>query len=117
MKASIAITLLQWAKKKIHIYILWAAIALDAAICMAIVLFFLLQCAPISYTWEFINPAVKGHCAPETTQILMGFALCAVTVSVRSGKDSYSCSSVLMIFSFGCGTVFPLPRHSLSNNC
>lgn len=82
MKASIAITLLQWAKKKFHIYVLWAAIVIDVIICLVVVFYFLLQCRPISYAWLFINPSVKGTCLPASGQILVGFALSGTTVSL-----------------------------------
>jgi hypothetical protein len=95
MKASLAVSLLQWAKKKAHIYLLWLAIALDVAICTFVVLYFLLECKPISYKWLFINPIVKGKCLPASGEILVGFALCSVTISVSSGKEP-------LYYSTGC---------------
>ncbi|PMD37956.1 hypothetical protein L207DRAFT_491555 [Hyaloscypha variabilis F] len=82
MKASLAASLLQWAKKKSHIYLLYLAIFLDIAICTFVVLYFLLECKPISFKWDFINPANKGTCLPENGEILVGFALCSVTISI-----------------------------------
>lgn len=82
MKASLAITLLQWAKVKWHIYMLQAAILIDALICIIVVEYFLVQCAPISYTWELIDPTKKGVCLPATQQIAVGFALSGTTVSL-----------------------------------
>ncbi|PMD61178.1 uncharacterized protein K444DRAFT_527191 [Hyaloscypha bicolor E] len=82
MKASLAASLLQWAKKKSHIYLLWLAIFLDVAICTFVVLYFLLECKPISFKWEFINPLKKGKCLPPNGEILVGFALCSVTISI-----------------------------------
>jgi hypothetical protein len=82
MKASLAITLLQWAKKRWHVWILWVAIGIDAVICTVVTLFFLLECQPISYAWRLIDPTAKGRCLPPTTQIYMGFALSGTTVSL-----------------------------------
>lgn len=82
MKASLALTLLQWARKKVHIFLLYTAIAIDVVICLVVVFYFLLQCQPISYAWEFINPTKKGHCLPTSGQILVGFALSGTTVSL-----------------------------------
>lgn len=79
MKASLAASLLQWAKKKSHIYLLYLAIFLDVAICIFVVLYFLLECKPISHKWEFMSP---GSCLPSNGEILVGFALCSVTISV-----------------------------------
>ncbi|KAE9368272.1 hypothetical protein N431DRAFT_381593 [Stipitochalara longipes BDJ] len=82
MKASLAASLLQWAKKKSHIYLLYLAIFLDITICTVVVLYFLLECKPISFKWEFINPLKKGTCLPANGEILVGFALCSVTISI-----------------------------------
>lgn len=84
MKASLAFTLLQWARNKIHRTLLWVAIALDATICLVVVFYFLFQCQPISYAWRLLDPTVKGKCLPVSGQIFVGFALCAVTISVSS---------------------------------
>lgn len=82
MKASLAITLLQWAKVKWHIYMLQAAILIDALICIIVVEYFLVQCAPITYTWELLDPTKKGVCLPMTQEIAIGFALSGTTVSL-----------------------------------
>ena len=82
MKASLAITLLQWAKSKVHIYLLRAAIVIDAIICLVVVEYFLVQCSPISYTWRLIDQSVKGTCLPASQQIVVGFALSGTTVSL-----------------------------------
>ena len=82
MKASLAITLLQWAKSKVQIYFLYAAIVIDALICIIVVEYFIVQCAPISYTWEITNPLAKGTCLPATQQLAVGFALSGTTVSL-----------------------------------
>ncbi|KAH8755152.1 hypothetical protein BGZ57DRAFT_38811 [Hyaloscypha finlandica] len=87
MKASLAASLLQWAKKKSHKYLLWLAIFLDVAICTFVVLYFLLECRPISFKWDFINPLKKGKCWPANGEILVGFALCSVTISVSGIPD------------------------------
>jgi hypothetical protein len=89
MKASLAASLLQWAKKRSHVYLLYLAIFLDIAICTFVVLYFLLECKPISFKWEFINPLKKGKCLPANGEILVGFALCSVTISV-SGAEKQS---------------------------
>ena len=82
MKASLAFTLLQWAQKKFHRWLLSIAIAIDTSICLATVLYFLLQCQPVSYAWRLIDPTVKGHCLPFSGQIIVGFALSGTTVSL-----------------------------------
>jgi len=82
MKASLAITLLQWARSKVHIYLLRAAIVIDAIICLVVVEYFLVQCSPISYTWRLIDPSVKGTCLPTSQQIVVGFALSGTTISI-----------------------------------
>jgi hypothetical protein len=101
MKASLAASLLQWAKKKSHIYMLYLAIFLDIAICAFVVLYFLLECKPISFKWEFINPLKKGTCLPANGEILVGFALCSVTISVsgapKLGKQNITDPHMLQI--------------------
>lgn len=97
MKASLAASLLQWAKKKSHIYLLYLAIFLDVAICTFVVLYFLLECKPISFKWEFINPSKKGTCLPENGEILVGFALCSVTISVSISRKLSSREELLMV--------------------
>lgn len=82
MKASIATTLLQWAQKKVHIMLLWAAIVIDALICLVFVFYLIFQCKPVSYAWTFLDPKTKGHCAPFTGQLYMGYALCIVTITL-----------------------------------
>lgn len=82
MKASLAVTLLQWANKKVQIYLLRTAIVLDAFICIVVVEYFLVQCAPISYSWEFLNPLKKGVCLPMDQQIIVGEVLSVVTISI-----------------------------------
>lgn len=82
MKASIATTLLTWAKSKVHIYLLWTAIALDTIICLVVTFYIVFQCSPVSYAWTRIDPTVKGTCQPFTGQLYMGYALCIVTISI-----------------------------------
>lgn len=82
MKASLAITLLQWAKSKVHIFLLRAAIVIDAVICVVVVEYFIVQCAPISYTWRFLDPTAKGVCLPQAQQIVVGEVLSGTTVSL-----------------------------------
>lgn len=82
MKVSIAITLLQWAKAKFMIFLLRASIVMDFAISAAFVIFLLVQCTPISYAWELLDPTKKGKCVPFTGQLYMGYALSFVTISL-----------------------------------
>ena len=82
MKASIATTLLQWAKKRFHIYLLWAAIVIDAVICSVFIIFVVSECTPVAYAWEFIDPTKKGKCKPFVDQLYAGYALCAVTITL-----------------------------------
>ena len=80
MKASLAISLYQWAKTKAHVYILGTAIVVDTAIGTVVSIYTLIQCKPISYNWNRLNPAAKGTCRDPNEIIKLGFALCAVTV-------------------------------------
>lgn len=82
MKASLALSLMQWAKSKVQIYLLRAAIVIDAVICLIVVEYFLVQCSPISYTWRIIDATAKGTCLPAGQQIVVGFALSGTTVSL-----------------------------------
>lgn len=82
MKASLAITLLQWARSKVHIFLLKAAIFIDFVICIVIVEYFLVQCAPISYTWELLDPTKKGVCLPAPQQLAIGEALSVTTITL-----------------------------------
>lgn len=82
MKASLAITLLQWARSKVHILLLQLAIFIDFVICIVVVEYFLVQCAPISYTWELLDPTKKGVCLPAPQQLVIGEALSVTTISL-----------------------------------
>lgn len=82
MKASLAITLLQWARSKVHILLLKAAIVIDFIICIIVVEYFLVQCAPISYTWKLLDPTAKGVCLPAAQQLVVGEALSITTITL-----------------------------------
>lgn len=82
MKASLAITLLQWAQSRTHIYLLKAAIVIDAITCITVVEYFLVQCAPISYQWRLVDPTAKGVCLPKSQEIVVGMALSGTTISL-----------------------------------
>lgn len=94
MKASLALTLLQWARKKSHIWLLWAAIIIDAITMVWVMLFFLLECQPISYAWQLIDPTKKGKCLSPTIQIYVGIALSGTTISVSPSSIAFSCCFV-----------------------
>lgn len=80
MKASIALTLLQWAKSKVHIILLWTSIAVDVIISSVFSFYIIFQCTPIDYAWRLVDPTVKGKCLPFSGQLYMGYALCITTV-------------------------------------
>ena len=82
MKVSIAITFLQWTKGKIMTFLLRISIFLDFAISTAFIVFLLIQCTPISYAWELVDPTKKGKCLPFIDQLYMGLALSFVTISL-----------------------------------
>jgi hypothetical protein len=82
MKASIASTLLQWSRSRLHATILWSAIFIDAGICLVFCFYLVLQCKPISYAWTFVDPTTKGKCLPFVGQLYMGYALCIVTITL-----------------------------------
>jgi hypothetical protein len=80
MKASIALTLLQWAKSKTHIWLLWGSIVVDVIISAVFTGYVVFQCTPVDYAWKQLDPNAKGKCLPFTGQLYMGFALCITTV-------------------------------------
>jgi hypothetical protein len=81
MKASLALTLLQWARQKPHIQLLLrAALAIDCIICLIVVEYLLVQCAPISYAWHLTDSAATGTCLPASQQIIVGQALAGTTI-------------------------------------
>ena len=82
MKASIATTLLQWARSRVHLWLLWGSIAVDVAISAVVIFYTIFQCQPVSYAWRFVDPTVKGKCLPFNNQIYVGFALCFTTVAL-----------------------------------
>jgi len=120
MKASLAITLLQWAKSRVHVMLLQAAIVIDAIICLVVVEYFLVQCAPISYTWRLIDPTAKGTCLPASQQIVVGIALSATTISLDMlflfvpffmlrGRGVHSRVKLFIYGIFGLGVVYVSP--------
>jgi hypothetical protein len=124
MKASLAVTLLQWAQSKIHIFLLRAAIVIDALICVIVVEYLLVQCAPISYTWELVNPAKKGVCLPIKQHIALGMALSATTITLDMlflfvpffmlrGRGVHSRVKMCIYGIFGLGVVFVPQLNSL----
>lgn len=82
MKASIAMTLLQWAQKKFHIWLLWTSIVVDVIISSVVTVYVITQCTPVSYAWEFLDQTKKGKCKPFTGQLYVGYALCITTVTL-----------------------------------
>jgi hypothetical protein len=82
MKASIAVTFLQWATTKAQRWVLWGSIAVDLAIGGVVGIFTCLQCGPINYSWERFDPTAKGSCRDPKEIITVGYALCIVTVTL-----------------------------------
>ncbi|KAL2075933.1 hypothetical protein VTL71DRAFT_876 [Oculimacula yallundae] len=82
MKASIAVTLMQWTKSRVLIWMFWGSIAMDVLISSIFTFYVIFQCTPISYAWRMLDPTVKGKCLPFTGQLYMGLALCFVTFTL-----------------------------------
>ncbi len=82
MKVSIAITLRQWTRQKVIIWLLKLSIVIDFLISVAFVIFLLAECQPISHAWRFIDPTAKGKCLPFIAQVYMGYALYITTISL-----------------------------------
>lgn len=79
MKGSIAITMMQWTRKK-HPWLtklLIASIFMDVIISTIFTLYVIFQCQPISHAWELAKP---GKCLDFKGQLYMGYALSAVTL-------------------------------------
>ncbi|EPE33650.1 hypothetical protein GLAREA_06663 [Glarea lozoyensis ATCC 20868] len=82
MKASIATTFLQWATTRVQKWILWGSIVVDFAIGGVVSVYTVVQCTPISFSWERLDPAAKGMCRDPNEIIKVGYALCFVTVTL-----------------------------------
>ncbi|PVH86548.1 hypothetical protein DL98DRAFT_567408 [Cadophora sp. DSE1049] len=82
MKGSIAITMMQWTKNRVLIWMFWGSIAMDVLISAVFSFYVIFQCTPISYAWQMLDPNVKGKCLPFTGQLYMGLALCFVTFTL-----------------------------------
>ncbi|KAG4443926.1 hypothetical protein IFR05_000566 [Cadophora sp. M221] len=82
MKGSIAITMMQWTKNRVLIWMFWGSIAMDVLISSIFTFYVIFQCTPISYAWQMLDPNVKGKCLPFTGQLYMGLALCFVTFTL-----------------------------------
>ncbi|CZS99088.1 hypothetical protein WAI453_008381 [Rhynchosporium graminicola] len=82
MKGSIAVTMMQWTKNRILIWMFWGSIAMDVIISSIFTFYVIFQCTPISYAWQMLDPKVKGKCLPFKGQLYMGLALCFVTLSL-----------------------------------
>lgn len=82
MKASIAITFLQWATSRTQKWILWGAIVADLGIGSVAGVYTVLQCTPINYSWLRFDPTRKGTCRDPGEIIKAGYALCIITVTL-----------------------------------
>ncbi|KAH8599177.1 hypothetical protein B0O99DRAFT_504861 [Bisporella sp. PMI_857] len=82
MKASIAITFLQWAKTRTQKWLLWGAIVVNFSIGSVVGVYTILQCSPIEFSWRRLDPSAKGTCRDQNEIIKVGYALCIVTVTL-----------------------------------
>jgi hypothetical protein len=76
-KVSVGLFLLRVVAKKIHIWILYAAMAVSAISSIFLLFFMVFQCSPISYFWNRSQP--KGHCLSPTVITNATYAFSAIS--------------------------------------
>ncbi|KAJ5669587.1 hypothetical protein N7462_010657 [Penicillium macrosclerotiorum] len=86
-KISIALALLRLTVKRIHRMILWGIIGLVIVIGLMFWLILLLDCQPISYFWDRVDPTASGTCL--AVDVLLGIAYL------------YSCLTIICDFTLG----------------
>lgn len=79
-KISIALVLLRLTVKKIHRIILWANIGIVIAIGLMFWLVLLLDCRPISYFWNRVDPEYSGTCLSVQTLLDIAYLYSALTI-------------------------------------
>lgn len=79
-KVAIALSLLRLAVKRVHCVILWVSIGLTIAIGLMFWLVLLLDCRPISYFWDFADPAKSGTCMSERTLVEIAYIYSCFTI-------------------------------------
>lgn len=79
-KISIALALLRLTVKKIHRIILWANIIIVVAIGLMFWLVLLLDCHPISYFWNRVDPRCSGTCLSVQTLLEIAYLYSALTI-------------------------------------
>ena len=82
MKASIAVTFLQWATTRVQKWVLWGSIVADLAIGTVAGVYTVVQCTPISFSWTRFDASVSGTCRDPMEIIKAGYALCSITVAL-----------------------------------
>lgn len=71
-KISIAVALLRLTVRPVHVVILWVVIGTVSALGTMFWLVLLLDCRPISYFWNRVDPSATGTCT--STDILLDIA-------------------------------------------
>ncbi|GFF49312.1 hypothetical protein IFM61606_01816 [Aspergillus udagawae] len=79
-KISISMTLLRLAARRLHRIILWAIIALDIVIGVMFCLILLLDCHPVSYFWQRVDPHSSGTC--QSGKVLLAIAYLYSTLTI-----------------------------------
>ena len=82
MKASIAVTFLQWATTRAQKWVLCGAILANFTIGSVVGVFTVLQCTPISFSWLRFDASITGTCRDPNEIIKAGYALCMITVTL-----------------------------------
>jgi len=82
MKASIAITFLQWATTRVQKWVLCGSIVVDLTTGSVVGVYTVMQCTPISFSWLRFDAAAKGTCRDPNEIIMAGYGLCMITVAL-----------------------------------
>lgn len=79
-KISITIALLRLTVKRVHRIILWANIGIVISIGLMFWLVLLLDCHPISYFWNRVDPRYSGTCLPVQILLDIAYLYSALTI-------------------------------------
>jgi hypothetical protein len=79
-KISIALALLRLTVKKVHRIILWVNIGIVIAIGLMFWFVLLLDCHPVSYFWNRVDPRYSGTCLSVDTLLDIAYLYSALTI-------------------------------------
>ncbi|KAJ5573846.1 uncharacterized protein N7459_008273 [Penicillium hispanicum] len=79
-KVSIAVALLRLTVRPVHVVILWVVIGTVIAIGTMFWLVLLLDCRPISYFWNRIDPSATGTCTSVDTLVDITYLYSVITI-------------------------------------